>query len=478
MERRWQVLAVVSVAVFMVSLDLFIVNIAFPDIERDFNGSSVAALSWVLNAYTIVVAALMVPAGRFADRVGRRRVFLAGLLVFLLGSALCAAAPSVETLIAARALQAVGAACLLPTSLALLLPEFPAEERPAAIGIWAAVGAVAATAGPPLGGLLVEGSWRWVFIVNLPVGAVAFAYARRLLRESRDESQQRPDVASAAIFAAAIGVLALALVKAPAWGWGGLATLGCLAGSAAGLAWFAARCRSHPSPVVEPALLKVRSFAMANLASLLFASAFSAMLLSSVLFLTGVWHYSILSAGLHLFPGPLMAAVWAVPTGKLANRVGQRRLASAGIAIFGLGVATWMWRIGAERPYLSEMLPGQLMTGTGVGLTLPSLASAAATSLPAARFGTGSAVHTMSRQLGFVLGVAILVAVLGTVDRADPVSSFQHAWIFMIIVAALGSAAAFAIGEVRQPASDSPERAATEARSPGQAWGSPAAVET
>ncbi len=189
MPRRWKVLTLVSVGVFMVSLDLFIVNIAFPKIEGDFAGSSVSSISWVLNAYAIVLAAFMVSAGRLADRHGRRRAFLWGLAIFVLGSALCGLAPSVGALVGARVVQAVGAAFLLPTSLALLLPEFEPEDRPQAIGIWAAIGGLAAAAGPPIGGLLVELSWRLVFLVNVPIGIVAIAYGSApAAREPRREA--------------------------------------------------------------------------------------------------------------------------------------------------------------------------------------------------------------------------------------------------------------------------------------------------
>jgi EmrB/QacA subfamily drug resistance transporter len=458
MPRRWQVLTVVSIAVFMASLDLFIVNIAFPDIQRDFDGTNVASVSWVLNAYAIVFAALLVPAGRFADRVGRRRAFLGGVLVFVLGSLLCGAAPSVATLVAARVIQAVGAAFLLPTSLALLLPEFPPHQRAAAIGVWAAVGGVAAAAGPPLGGLLVEGSWRLVFLVNLPVGAVALVLALRVLRESRDESSLRPDLLGTALLTVAVGLLALGLVKAPEWGWADARTLGALAAAAVGLVVFWRRCLSHPSPVVDPSMLRVRSFALAGTASLLFSAAFAAMLLACVLFMTGVWDETVLRAGLSLAPGPLMAATFAPLAGMLANRLGQRSLAAGGLSVFALGCAWWLWQLGPERDYAGEMLPGLIVTGIGVGLALPSLASAAAASLPPARFATGSAVFTMSRQLGFVLGVAILVAVLGSADAGDPAAAFDGGWLFMVIAAGLGVGAAVAIGEVRQhvPATASP----------------------
>ena len=296
-DRRWRVLTVVSVATFMASLDLFIVNIAFPDISRAFEGTSVAAMSWVLNAYAIVFAALLVPAGRMADRIGRKRAFVGGIVVFVIGSALCGIANSVGLLIGARVIQAAGGAVLLPTSLALLLPEFAPAERPKAISIWAAVGAVAAAAGPPIGGLLVEASWRLVFLVNVPVGLAAVYFSLRVLRESSDPDHTRPDLLGTVLFAASIGLLALGLVKAPDWGWGSAATLGAIAASGVGLGAFWMRCRTHPSPVVEPEMLRVRSFALAGVASLLFSTAFAAMLLAGVLFMTGVWGFSVLKAG-------------------------------------------------------------------------------------------------------------------------------------------------------------------------------------
>jgi EmrB/QacA subfamily drug resistance transporter len=450
MPRRWKVLTLVSIGVFMVSLDLFIVNIAFPKIEQDFAGSNVASVSWVLNAYAIVLAALMVSAGRFADRHGRRRFFLCGLLIFVVGSALCGAAFSVGSLVAARVTQAIGAALLLPTSLALLLPEFEPAERPAAIGVWAAIGGLAAAVGPPLGGLLVQASWRLVFIVNVPVGLAALAYGARLLRESRDERQERPDLLGSALVIVAVGVLALGLVKAPAWGWGDTRTVLALAGAAVGLTAFWARCLTHRSPVIDPAMLRVRSFAAANVASVFFSAAFAAFLLANVLFMTTVWHDSVLTAGVSLAPGPATAATFAALSGRHINRFGQRSLATVGITLFGLGFLWWRLRVGQTHDYAGEMLPGLLITGMGVGLTLPSLASAASSSLPSARFATGSAVFVMGRQLGYVLGVSILVAVLGTVTAADAIAAFDRGWVFMIIASALGATAAVFIGPVHR----------------------------
>src|SRR5215472_6361268 len=201
MPRRAKVSIVVCSAMFMAGLDLFIVNLAFPQIGREFHGTSLAALSWVLSAYAIVYAALLVPAGRFADRTGRRRSFLIGLSVFSVSSLACAAAPSIGFLIAGRVVQAAGAGLLIPPSLGLLLPEFPPERRQAAVGLWASAASGAAAAGPALGGLLTEVSWRLVFLVNVPVGLAAFVAGRRILRETREADGPRPDALGAAVLA-------------------------------------------------------------------------------------------------------------------------------------------------------------------------------------------------------------------------------------------------------------------------------------
>jgi MFS family permease len=221
-RRVAAVIGVLSLAVFMSSLDLFIVNLAFPDIGREYTGTSLSSLSWVLNGYTIVFAAVLVPAGRWADRIGRRRMLVAGLVTFSVGSLLCGLAPGVGALIAARVVQACGAGMMVPASLSLLLAEVPAPARPGAIGTWSAVAALGAALGPVIGGSLVEVSWRLVFWINLPVGLIAVLLAVRVVTDSRDEraAAGRPDLAGAGLLAAAVALVALALVKAPDWGWG------------------------------------------------------------------------------------------------------------------------------------------------------------------------------------------------------------------------------------------------------------------
>src|SRR5713226_9457933 len=338
MPHRYRVLIVVSVATFVASMDLFIVNIAFPSIEHDFAGTSDATLSWVVSAYVIVMPALLVPAGRLAALLGRKRLFLAGLVIFVAASALCAAAPGPGWLIGARILQAAGGAILMPTSLALLLAEFAPQQRALAVAVWSATGAVAAAAGPPVGGLLVQASWRWVFLVNLPIGLVTAVLAARVLSESRDPDGKRfPDLAGAVLLVLASSALMLAIVQGQSWGWTSARIVGLLVGAAVLTAGFLYQSLRHGAPVLELGLFHSRAFSAANIATTLFFAAFGAMLLSNVLFLTRVWHEDILTAGLQISPGPIMAAAFAVPGSILAGRYGQRAIASIGALLFASG---------------------------------------------------------------------------------------------------------------------------------------------
>jgi EmrB/QacA subfamily drug resistance transporter len=443
MEKRWKILLITSVGLFMASLDLFIVNIAFPDIARDFDGASISSLSWVLNAYAIVFAALLVPAGRWADRVGRKRVFILGLVTFALASAACAVAPSVAFLVGARILQAAGGAMMLPSTLGLILPAFPAEQRPLAVGIWSAVGGVAAALGPPLGGLLLQFSWHWIFIVNVPIGLGTALVAARSLDEVRDPDRAaRPDVLGAIELAVGLGALTAAIVKGPDWGWSDPRVVAGFAAALVLLAMFLRRSAHHPSPVVELPLFRVRDFSLGNAAAMVFFAGFGAMLLAFVLLLTEVWGYSVLKAGVALMPGPAMAALFAAPAGRLGGRIGQRRLVAAG----GLAIsASFVWAltfIEATPNYAGAFLPGFLIGGMGVGLILGALPGAVTASLPPERFSTGTAVFGMSRQLGAAIGVAILVALLGDPAPSELLDGLQRGWAFMLgtglVVFALG----------------------------------------
>jgi EmrB/QacA subfamily drug resistance transporter len=450
------VVGVLSLAVFMSSLDLFIVNLAFPYIGREYHGTTLSSLSWVLNGYTIVFAAVLVPAGRWADRIGRRRMLIAGLVTFSAGSLLCGLAPGVGALIAARVVQACGAGMMVPASLSLLLAEVPASVRPAAIGTWSALGALGAAVGPVIGGGLVQVSWRLVFWINLPVGLIAVLLAARVVSESRDERVQgRPDIAGAALLAAAVGLLALGLVKAPDWGWGSAGFVGLLIASVASGAALVARSRRHHSPVIELALLRSRTFSGAFVASILYYAAFGAFVLSSVEFLTGVWGYSAVSAGLAIGPGPLMVLPFArLVAPRLAARLGgPGRVAVLGCAVGASAQLLWLVAMTAHPAYVTHLLPAQLLGGAGVGLSIPSLLAAGSASLDASRFGTGSGVLNMGRQVGTVIGVAGLVAILAHVSSADPLPVYRHAVVLVIaFFASAGVVSAAFLADAAPPA--------------------------
>jgi EmrB/QacA subfamily drug resistance transporter len=450
MPHRYRVLITVSVATFVASMDLFIVNIAFPSIERDFTGTSDATLSWVLSAYAIVTAALLIPAGRLADLLGRKLLFMGGLVIFVGASALCAAAPGAGWLIAARVLQAAGGAVLMPTSLALLLAEFQGRQRAIAVAVWSATGAVAAAAGPPIGGLLVQASWRWVFLVNLPLGLVTAVVAARILTESRDpEGKRFPDLAGAAMLVLASSALMLAIVQGQSWGWTSPRIMALIAGSVVLAAAFIYWSSRHPAPVLELGLFRTRAFSAANISGTLFFAAFGAMLLASVLFVTRVWREDILTAGLQIAPGPIAAAAFAVPGSLLSRRFGERNIAAIGSALFAVSGVWWVSTIGLQPNYAFEFLPGWIIGGAGVGFVIPTLASAAAAALPASRFATGSAVYGMTRQFGIALGIAILIAVLGTPRETQVLPAFRSGWEVTVGLAFASAIAALAIGRIR-----------------------------
>jgi EmrB/QacA subfamily drug resistance transporter len=422
---------VVLTGVFLSSLDLFIVNIAFPSISKTFHGESLRSMSWVLSAYTIVFAALLVPAGRWADRTGRKKAFLLGLGIFTVSSALCAVAPSLNLLVAARILQASGGALMLPTSLGLLLPAFGPARKGAAIGLWSAVGGAAAAFGPPIGGLLVQASWRWVFLVNLPISLVALVVGMRVLREIKDPVAHKADLLGAVFLSVAVGSLAAAIVEGSNWGWTSFSILGAFGLSALATAALVVRSSRHPNPIIEPAVIRHRAVALADASSLVFFAGFGAMVLGGVLFLTGVWHEPVLRAGFMIAPGPLVASIAAFPGGLLGARFSHRAVGTVGSLLFAASALWWMTRVGVTPDYVGAYLPGSLLGGIGVGLMLPALGGAATAPLPPERSATGTALYAMCRQIGLALGVSCLVAVLGTATGLNAVHAFHHAWIFM-----------------------------------------------
>lgn len=411
----WPVFWVASVATFLVSLDTTMLFAAFDPLRHAFADATAADLSWVLNAYTVVYATMLIPAGGLADTHGRKRVFLTGVALFLAASAACGLASSVGALIAARVLQAVGAALLTPASLSIVLAAFPQGKRAVVVSLWGAVGGLAAAVGPSAGSFVIDHfGWSWAFYINLPLGGLAWWRGAALLRESEKSGVQRPvDGVGMALLMLAVGAITLAIVQSDAAGWSRLELIALGATGLLAAGAFVAWARQAKAPLVDLALFQHRTYRYVNVATLAFGTAFSMMFLGFFFFMMNVWHYSLPQAGLAVTPGPLLVMPTAIFTGRLAARLGHRRFLVGGSLLYA-GSSLWFLLVpGAEPHYLTHWLPGLMMSGVSVGLVLPSLSAAAVSRLPAAHYAVGSAVNQATRQIGSVLGVALTVALLG-----------------------------------------------------------------
>jgi NTE family protein len=422
------VLAVAVLGSSMAFVDASSVNIAIPNIAERFSGSGLSNVSWVLNAYSIVFAAFLVGGGQLADLLGRRRVFCFSLFAFTFASGLCALAPSLNALIAARVIEAGAGAVLVPSSLAIVLEAHDAHERVHAVALWSAVAALAAGVGPPLGALLITASsWRLVFVINIPLGLLAFVFARRVLVESRAPGKRSvPDLLGGLVLALAIGSLVLAVVKGQEWGWDNGRVIGAFVAAIAFAAYFALRATRERTPVVDPSLLRERDFVLSNAATVLIATGFFAYTLCNVLFLTGVWHYSILDAGLALTPEPLVAMALAAPTIRLVRRLDHRAVLVLGALVWTGGMAYFAFRLGSKPDFLGGWLPGMAILGVGAGLMFPTLSGVAVGSVPGPRFAVATSLNSVATQIGSALGVAILIAIAGE----ETFGTLRDGWLF------------------------------------------------
>ena len=417
LSRAYRVLSLTAIATFLVSLDTSIVVVAKGTIQADLGHPNL--LTWVFSGYSIAYAAGLLTAGRFADVNGRKRSFLRGLAIFSLGSVLCGLAPSAHLLIVARLIQAMGGAQLTPASLALVLPEFPVEKRTVAIGIWGAVGGLAAAAGPSAGGLLVDVlSWRWLFFINVPFCIFTLVVGSRILHESKDPTATKNvDLVGTALGFPGVALVTLAIVQSGDWGWVDTRTAGALLGGLALLALFVKRCASVADPLLDLSLFKLPFVVAANISGLFFSIGFLGMWLLNTQWLQAIWHYSPAKSGLAIAPGPITAALLAAPMGRVAVKWGHAKVLMVGAMLLSFGTVMFSIEVQPQPNYLTGLLPWMILTGAGVGCSMSTLSAAASAFLPPSRFAMGSALNTTMRQIGSALGAALAGSMVISTSR-------------------------------------------------------------
>jgi EmrB/QacA subfamily drug resistance transporter len=425
-------------ATFVSLLDATITNLAVPALHDSFGSASVTTLSWVITLYAIGFAALLSPSGRVADVLGRRRLFIAGVATFTVMSAVAAVAPSLAVLFVARAVQGLAAAAMIPASLGIILVHSPVERRAHAIGLWSAAASAAAAVGPSVGGALVTGlSWRWLFVINIPVG-LGMLWAARAIPRQEPIFGERPDVVGTGTLAAAIALAVLGLTQGSTWGWGDLRTWAAIGAAIVLAIATLARSASHRAPAIEIELWRIRPYAAANGASVLFGVLLYPWLLGGVLFLTQIWHYTELQAGLAVSPGAVASALVALGLGR-ASRPALARTAAIAGALLVAAVALWMVLVLDATPdFLTFWLPAGILSGAGMGAVSFGLSTAAALSVPPTKFASATGLNLTARQLGGGLGVAALAAML-TATPAPDVGGFQAVFAMCAAAGLIGS---------------------------------------
>ena len=420
---KWRTLIAACMGLGMLMVDTFVVNVAFPAIGRDL-GADLATAEWTVSGYVLVVGVLPIAMGRLGDIFGRRKLYLAGLLVFILASVACGAARSIHELVAFRVLQGVGAATMMPGTLAIITQAFPPQQRGLAIGIWSGVSGLGLIAGPILGGLLVRGDdWRWIFLVNAPLGLLALALAVRFVPESRDESAPRSvDWLGLALLSGALFLVMIGLTRANEAGWTAPATLACFAVGFALFPAFIAVERRVRVPLVDLSLFRSLTFVMACLSAALFSAAVFGSQPYLSLFMQNYWGFSPLEGGLAFVPATALVALLMPVSGIMGQRLGPRlRLIVIGGSLAVVASALYLLRLDTDSTYLDPLLPAFLIRGAGIGLVMSATSLAVMSAVPLARSGFASGTLTMSRNVGTALGVTLLGAVyLHHVDTEMP----------------------------------------------------------
>ena len=409
-NRKWWTLGAMCFALFMIMLDNTIVNVALPSIQKDL-GASISGLEWTINGYTLSFAVLLATGGRLGDIFGRRLIFLVGVVVFALSSATAGFAPNETALVISRVVQGVGAALMMPGTLSIITDAFPAHERGKAMGTWAGVSALALAVGPVLGGFLTEHvSWRAIFYVNIPVAIGAVIATLFAVRESRDTSVGHDvDYAGVGVLTVGLTSLVLALVEGNSWGWGSAEVIGLLVVAALALPAFVFVENRVKAPMVQFDLLSDRNFLAAVCVAMIISFGMLGVFFFLALYMQDILHYSPLEAGVRFLPSTLMIVGVAPVAGRLSDRFGPRWLIAIGLTIVAASLFSFS-RIAVDSTYL-DLLPGFMLLGIGIAMTMSPMTSAAMNAVPVQKAGIASGVLSMFRMVGGSLGVAVTGAI-------------------------------------------------------------------
>ena len=463
-RRKWLALALLSVVQFMVVLDIAIVNVALPSIQVDL-GFSQENLQWVISAYALVFGGFLLLGGRSADLLGRRRIFLVGLFVFSAASLLAGLAWSEASLISARALQGLGAAIITPAALSILSTTFAeGRERNIALGVWGAVGGFGAAAGVLMGGILTDAlSWEWIFFVNVPVGVLAMAFAPILLNESRDASVKRFDLPGAVLVTAGLSSLVYAMTQAGQDGWFAATTVGFFLASLALLAGFVGWELRHPEPLMRFGLFRTKTVAGANAAGFIMGTAMFSMFLMLTLYMQTVLGYSAMKTGVAYLAVAGTAILWSAVAAQLVTRIGVKPVLVAGMSFLTAGLVLFT-QVSVGGSYVTDLLPGFLLIGIGIGFSFVPITIAALAGVRAAEAGLASGLINTSQQIGGALGIAALSTIattrtedalaVGTATPTALVDGFTGAFVAGAIIAGIGIVASLTLirrDELEQP---------------------------
>ena len=463
-RRKWLALALLSAVQFMVVLDIAIVNVALPSIKIDL-GFSQENLQWVISAYALFFGGFLLLGGRAADLLGRRRLFLAGLVLFTLSSLLAGLAWSEGSLIAARSFQGLGAAVISPAALSILSTTFTeGRERNIALGVWGAVGGFGAAAGVLLGGVLTEAlSWSWIFYVNVPVGVAAFILAPRLLNESRDTSVKSFDALGAVLVTGGLVALVYAITQSSTYGWGSGRTIGVIAAAVALLAAFGWWERRHAEPLMRFGILRTKTVAGANVGGLILGTATFSLFLMLTLYMQQVLGYSPMRTGVAYLAVAGSAILWSGVAAQLVNRVGVKPVLVTGMAALTAGLV-YFTQVSVHGTYLSDLLPGFLLVGVGLGFSFVPISIAALAGVRPAEAGLASGLFNTTQQIGGALGIAVLSTIATSrtshalADGTAPPSALVHGFTSAFVVGA-GIAAAGIVAALTLIRSDELEQA-------------------